>query len=223
MASRAGCLRQAESDDVRTGDARVDAVLESWRASTSDRWRSTPPCSSRPTSGSVRPWTPTAARVRPRTCGPPEPGPVPRRLRLDAELVRRGLARSRDHAAELIAGGRVSVSGATADQAGHGRHHRRGHRGRARTRTARDYVSRGGHKLAGALAAFEPAGLRRRRAGAASTPARRPAASPTCCCGTGPARWWPSTSATASWRGRCAGRPGRGARPHQRPRARPRS
>ena len=34
----------------------------------------------------------------------------PRRLRLDAELVRRGLARSREHASELIAAGRVSVT-----------------------------------------------------------------------------------------------------------------
>jgi 23S rRNA (cytidine1920-2'-O)/16S rRNA (cytidine1409-2'-O)-methyltransferase len=83
---------------------------------------------------------------------------VPRRLRLDAELVRRGLARSRDHAAELIAGGRVSVSGAVA-----------GKPATAVTTDAAivvredpdrpDYVSRGGHKLAGALAAFEPLGL----------------------------------------------------------------
>jgi 23S rRNA (cytidine1920-2'-O)/16S rRNA (cytidine1409-2'-O)-methyltransferase len=83
---------------------------------------------------------------------------VPRRLRLDAELVRRGLARSRDHAAELIADGRVSVSGAVA--------------GKPATAVTTDvaivvrddpdrpdYVSRGGHKLAGALAAFEPLGL----------------------------------------------------------------
>ena len=34
----------------------------------------------------------------------------PRRLRLDAELVRRGLARSRDHASELIAFIRSRVS-----------------------------------------------------------------------------------------------------------------
>ena len=42
---------------------------------------------------------------------------APRRLRLDAELVRRGLARSRDHAAELIGDGRVSVAGARATKA----------------------------------------------------------------------------------------------------------
>ena len=36
------------------------------------------------------------------------------RRRLDAELVRRKLARSREHASELIAAGRVSVGGATA-------------------------------------------------------------------------------------------------------------
>jgi len=87
---------------------------------------------------------------------------APRRLRLDAELVRRGLARSRDHAAELIAEGRVSVSGAVATKAATG----------VTTDVAlvvradpdipggEEYVSRGGHKLAGALAAFEPRGLR---------------------------------------------------------------
>jgi 23S rRNA (cytidine1920-2'-O)/16S rRNA (cytidine1409-2'-O)-methyltransferase len=76
------------------------------------------------------------------------------RARLDAELVRRGLARSREQAAELIAAGRVAVSGQTASKPA--------------TQVARDtpvtvaedtdagpqYVSRGGHKLAGALAAF---------------------------------------------------------------------
>ncbi len=82
----------------------------------------------------------------------------PRRLRLDAELVRRGLARSREHASELIAAGRVRVSGAPATKAATG----------VTTDVAivvsevqgrPDYVSRGGHKLAGALAAFEPEGL----------------------------------------------------------------
>ncbi|MQW75352.1 TlyA family rRNA (cytidine-2'-O)-methyltransferase [Nocardioides sp. dk4132] len=83
----------------------------------------------------------------------------PRRLRLDAELVRRGLARSREHASELIAAGRVKVQGAVASKPATG----------VTTDVALvvaddpdrpDYVSRGGHKLAGALAAFEPLGLR---------------------------------------------------------------
>jgi 23S rRNA (cytidine1920-2'-O)/16S rRNA (cytidine1409-2'-O)-methyltransferase len=86
---------------------------------------------------------------------------APRRLRLDAELVRRGLARSRDHAAELIADGRVSVAGARATKAATA----------VGTDAAlvvaadpaipggEEYVSRGGHKLAGALAAFGPLGL----------------------------------------------------------------
>lgn len=82
----------------------------------------------------------------------------PRRLRLDAELVRRGLARSREHAAELVAHGRVKVSGVVATKPATG----------VTTDVALvvaddpdrpDYVSRGGHKLAGALAVFEPAGL----------------------------------------------------------------
>jgi 23S rRNA (cytidine1920-2'-O)/16S rRNA (cytidine1409-2'-O)-methyltransferase len=82
----------------------------------------------------------------------------PRRLRLDAELVRRGLARSREHARDLIATGRVSVNKVAA----------------AKPATAvatdadivvredtssPDYASRGGHKLAGALAVFKPLGL----------------------------------------------------------------
>jgi len=75
------------------------------------------------------------------------------RSRLDAELVRRGLARSREQAAELIAAGRVAVAGQTA--------------AKPATQVSRDapvtvaaddkapqYASRGGHKLAGALAAF---------------------------------------------------------------------
>jgi 23S rRNA (cytidine1920-2'-O)/16S rRNA (cytidine1409-2'-O)-methyltransferase len=77
-----------------------------------------------------------------------------RRLRLDAELVRRGLARSRDQAADLIAAGRVSVGGQTAVKAAS-----QVAIGAAITvRQASgepDYVSRGGHKLAGALAAFD--------------------------------------------------------------------
>ncbi|NYG57479.1 23S rRNA (cytidine1920-2'-O)/16S rRNA (cytidine1409-2'-O)-methyltransferase [Nocardioides daedukensis] len=82
----------------------------------------------------------------------------PRRLRLDAELVRRNLARSREHASELIAARRVKVNGALAAKSATG----------VTTDVAivviedpdrPDYVSRGGHKLAGALAAFMPLGL----------------------------------------------------------------
>jgi 23S rRNA (cytidine1920-2'-O)/16S rRNA (cytidine1409-2'-O)-methyltransferase len=80
------------------------------------------------------------------------------RVRLDAELVRRGLARSRTQAAELVAAGRVRVRGVAAgkpativdpadpivvDAASPGA----------------EYASRGGRKLAGALAALTPAGL----------------------------------------------------------------
>ncbi|MFD9489565.1 TlyA family RNA methyltransferase [Streptomyces sp. NPDC059991] len=81
------------------------------------------------------------------------------RRRLDAELVRRKLARSREHAAQLIAAGRVTVGGNTATKSA------------TQVETAAaivvaeddsdpDYVSRGGHKLAGALAAFVPQGLK---------------------------------------------------------------
>jgi 23S rRNA (cytidine1920-2'-O)/16S rRNA (cytidine1409-2'-O)-methyltransferase len=76
-----------------------------------------------------------------------------RRTRLDAELVRRGLARSRAQAADLIAAGQVVVAGQAA--------------AKAATQVGQDapitiqrsggepeYASRGGHKLAGALAAF---------------------------------------------------------------------
>ena len=74
--------------------------------------------------------------------------------RVDAVLVREGLARSRRHAAELIAAGRVSVDGRPVDRpavavpdgslpvvaASAGRDD--------------DYASRGAHKLVGALDAF---------------------------------------------------------------------
>ncbi len=77
-----------------------------------------------------------------------------RRLRLDAELVRRGLARSRDQAADLIAAGRVAVGGQTATKAAS-----QVPLGAAITveqpKDEPEYVSRGGHKLAGALAAFD--------------------------------------------------------------------
>jgi len=96
---------------------------------------------------------------------------MPGRARLDAELVRRGLARSREQAAELIAAGRVAIAGQTASKSA--------------TQVTKDtpvtvadeddgeaaYVSRGGHKLAGALAAFaglEVAGKRCLDAGAST-------------------------------------------------------
>ncbi|MGI5351475.1 TlyA family RNA methyltransferase [Streptomyces sp. CA-250714] len=81
------------------------------------------------------------------------------RRRLDAELVRRNLARSREHAGRLIAAGRVTVGGNVATKAAT----------QVETSAAvvvksdesdPDYVSRGGHKLAGALEAFVPRGLR---------------------------------------------------------------
>ncbi|WFE56681.1 TlyA family RNA methyltransferase [Micromonospora sp. WMMD712] len=82
-----------------------------------------------------------------------------RRNRLDAELVRRGLARSREQAAALVEAGRVQLRGVPARKAA------------ALVDPAdpllvtgadptSEYVSRGGHKLAGALAAFTPHGLR---------------------------------------------------------------
>ncbi|SDG70934.1 23S rRNA (cytidine1920-2'-O)/16S rRNA (cytidine1409-2'-O)-methyltransferase [Sinosporangium album] len=81
-----------------------------------------------------------------------------RRVRLDSELVRRGLARSREQAGQLIDAGRVSVGGRVAGKAA------------TQVDTASaivvadvengpDYVSRGAHKLLGALEAFGPHGL----------------------------------------------------------------
>lgn len=74
--------------------------------------------------------------------------------RLDAELVRRGLARSREHAVELISSGRVEVKGVPARKPATGVDAATAVRVRRADDDAPDYVSRGGHKLAGALAAF---------------------------------------------------------------------
>lgn len=80
-----------------------------------------------------------------------------RRLRLDAELVRRGLARSREHAAELIAEGRVTVAGTVAVKAATAVA-----TAAAVEVTAADddphWASRGAHKLLGALEAFRTGG-----------------------------------------------------------------
>ncbi len=96
----------------------------------------------------------------------------PRRVRLDAELVRRKLARSREHASQLIAAGRVTVGGAVATKPAT----------QVETSAAvvviaddsdPDYVSRGGHKLAGALYAFSEE--YRKGAGAGQDPGVSPA------------------------------------------------
>lgn len=76
-----------------------------------------------------------------------------RRLRLDAELVRRQLARSRDQAAELIAAGRVEVRGTTATKAATGVDQDTPIRV-IETDGEPTYASRGAHKLLGALDAF---------------------------------------------------------------------
>ncbi len=77
---------------------------------------------------------------------------MPTRARLDAELVRRGLARSRQQAAELIGQGRVVVRGVPA-----GKPATVVDRDTPVTLTTADepqWASRGAHKLLGALDAF---------------------------------------------------------------------
>lgn len=85
-----------------------------------------------------------------------------KRARLDTELVRRGLARSRVQAAELIAAGQVVVYGQAATKAATqvGQDAAISVR---RAGTGPDYASRGGRKLAGALAAFTGLGVQGRR------------------------------------------------------------
>lgn len=75
-----------------------------------------------------------------------------RRARLDAELVRRGLARSRQHAGELIGQGRVLLDGTVATKAATQLDPARAVRLLEPPEGTEEYVSRGGHKLAGALA-----------------------------------------------------------------------
>lgn len=85
-----------------------------------------------------------------------------RRLRLDAELVRRQLARSREQAAELITAGRIQVRGATATKAATGVEHDTP----IRVLTDGDdpgYASRGAHKLIGALDCFPEVAITGRR------------------------------------------------------------
>ena len=102
------------------------------------------------------------ARPAPARARHDRPALMARRSRLDAELVRRGLARSREHAVALIAEGRVAVAGQAATKPATGVE--------AGTpvvvRTDPDqpsWVSRGAHKLLGALDAF-PVPVEGRRA-----------------------------------------------------------
>lgn len=81
--------------------------------------------------------------------------------RLDQELVARGLARSRTHAAQLIADSRVNIDGQVATRAS---------KAVAETQQVtvsetegEEYVSRAGHKLAGALGTFSDILVRGRR------------------------------------------------------------
>ena len=74
------------------------------------------------------------------------------KLRLDAELVRRGLARSREHARELVDAGKVRVGGIVATKPATGVAPSASVVVAADDRP--DYVSRGAVKLAGALAAL---------------------------------------------------------------------
>lgn len=74
---------------------------------------------------------------------------MPDSVRLDAELVRRGLARSRQRAADLIAAGRVEVAGAVATKPAQPVSPDADVDVRGDDRT--EYVSRAAHKLVGAL------------------------------------------------------------------------
>jgi 23S rRNA (cytidine1920-2'-O)/16S rRNA (cytidine1409-2'-O)-methyltransferase len=83
---------------------------------------------------------------------------VPKRARLDAELVRRGLASSREHAGELVAAGRVTVRGTVASKPATAVETDAPLIVRAEDNDP-NWASRGAHKLLGALAAFGPEGL----------------------------------------------------------------
>jgi 23S rRNA (cytidine1920-2'-O)/16S rRNA (cytidine1409-2'-O)-methyltransferase len=85
-----------------------------------------------------------------------------RRLRLDAELVRRKLARSRDEAAALILGGQVQVNGSIAAKPATGVDAQTPIRVVVTDDEPR-YASRGAHKLIGALDAFSGVTVANRR------------------------------------------------------------
>jgi len=80
---------------------------------------------------------------------------VARLVRVDAELVRRGLARSRQHAADLIAAGHVLLDGGPVTKPARQVDPAQALRVVAPSE-GEEYVSRGAHKLAGALDALGP-------------------------------------------------------------------
>lgn len=77
---------------------------------------------------------------------------------MDAELVRRGLARSREHAVELIGAGRVLIAGTVAHKPATAVEPGTALLVREETDEV-SWASRGAHKLLGALDAFGPDGL----------------------------------------------------------------
>jgi 23S rRNA (cytidine1920-2'-O)/16S rRNA (cytidine1409-2'-O)-methyltransferase len=79
------------------------------------------------------------------------------RRRVDAELVRRGNARSRTHAAELIANGRVAVDGRVVAKPATQVDPAQALVVAPAPDGQEEYASRGGHKLAGALDAMDDA------------------------------------------------------------------
>lgn len=84
------------------------------------------------------------------------------RRRLDVELVRRHLARSREHAQELITAGQVKVAGNTATKSASMVDEQISIV--VRQNPEDDWVSRGAHKLIGALTAFPEVKVAGRRA-----------------------------------------------------------
>lgn len=80
------------------------------------------------------------------------------RYRLDAELVRRKIARSREQAQELIRGGRVYVGGILASKPA--TQVTPDVSIKVEKEDIDDWASRGAHKLLGALEHFEPQGLK---------------------------------------------------------------
>lgn len=120
--------------------------------------------------------------------------------RIDSELVRRGLAKSRAAAAQMIEDGRVKLDGQVVLKPA-----RQMDPAQAIVVEESDdpeYVSRGAHKLAGALDALgDKAPLI--KGVVLLTQVLRRVVSPTCCCGEAQHPSLPSTSGMASSHGSC--------------------